>query len=105
MSDLRLIHSTVSSEESARTLAEDLIERDLAACVSIGSKIRSFYRWEGELEDETEVPLTIKTTTGRLERTMKFLEEHHPYDCSELIVTAVETVNEDYETWAKNQLG
>ena len=104
MSDLRLIHSSVSSEESARTLAGKLVENDLAACVSIGSKIRSVYRWEGTLEDEEELPLTVKTTTNRLEETMEFLEQNHPYDCPELIVTAPFATNENYENWAKTQL-
>lgn len=104
MSVLRLIHSTVSTDEDARALANELVENDLAACVSIGSKVRSVFRWEGTLETEEEVPLTIKTTASRIDGALEFLEDRHPYDCPELIVTAPETVNEDYENWAKNQV-
>lgn len=104
MSDLRLIHSTVASRDSARNLAESLVETNRAACVSIGSAVDSVYRWEGSVHHDEEIPLTIKTTEKHLEGAMDFLEENHPYDCPELIVTVADDASDEYEAWARDQV-
>lgn len=103
MSELRLIHSTFESRDSARHLAEELVENQLAACVNLGAPMDSVYVWEGSIQAEEEIPFTAKTTTKRLDQALEFLRDHHPYDCPELIVTPVEQAQDDYEDWARNQ--
>jgi periplasmic divalent cation tolerance protein len=103
MSDLRLIHSTFESRENAKTLAEQIVENRLAACVNLGGFVESIYVWEGSPHREEEVPFTAKTTVDRLPDALDFLREHHPYDCPELLVTPVERASDDYENWAKEQ--
>lgn len=103
MSDLRLVHSTVESRENAKTLANQLVENRLAACVHLGGPVDSVYVWEGSVCREEEVTFTAKTTDERLEETLDFLRDHHPYDCPELLVTNVDQADDEYEDWAKQQ--
>ncbi len=103
MSNLRLIHSTFESKENARSLAQELVKKHLAACVNLGDPIESVYVWEGSIQREDEIPFTAKTTMDRLPDTLNYLRDHHPYDCPELLVTQIEQAHDDYEIWAKEQ--
>jgi len=47
----------------ARQLAETLVAEQLAACVNILPSCQSVYRWQGQLESTTEVPLLIRPLT------------------------------------------
>ncbi|XP_061436114.1 divergent protein kinase domain 1B-like isoform X2 [Lethenteron reissneri] len=49
---------TCPTEAVARDMARSLVERRLAACVSIIPKITSFFRWEGHVEEQGEFLLT-----------------------------------------------
>ena len=54
---------TVPSEEVARTIAKALVEERLAACVNIVPGLTSIYRWQGEVVEDKELLLLVKTTT------------------------------------------
>src|SRR6476660_8785053 len=55
------VTTTVSSLETAKTLAREILARKLAACVQLDQKVMSLYRWKGELCEEPEVRLVIKS--------------------------------------------
>ena len=69
----------------ARALAADLVERRLAACVSLVPGLRSVYRWKGDVLDDPETLLVIKTTAGRMDALAARVAEHHPYETPELL--------------------
>ncbi|TVS11835.1 MAG: divalent-cation tolerance protein CutA [Wenzhouxiangella sp.] len=98
---LLLAHTTCSSTESARNLARGLVERHLAACVSIGAETASVYPWQGRIEVEQELPLLIKTCPARLDALKDFLAVHHDYEVPELLVTPVIDGSEAYLNWAE----
>ena len=60
--DFAIILTTVSAVEEGESIANILVEKHLAACVNIIPKINSVYRWEGQIQSESEVLLIIKTT-------------------------------------------
>lgn len=90
MSTALVVLTTVSNVDDATRLARGLIEERLCACVNITPGIRSFYRWEGVIEDEQEVQLVIKTARPRLGALKSWLGEHHPYDVPEFLVLSAE---------------
>lgn len=75
--------------EAARDLATALVEERYAAAVNRVS-CRSTYRWDGELTEEAEELLFVKTTRERGEDAVAFIEERHPYD-----VPCIEGFDED----------
>lgn len=85
-------------------MARRLLEDQLAACVNIEEHGTSFYRWEGEKVEETEWRLLAKTRKERVEETMALIEEHHPYDCPEILVQNVGRASDDYERWVQSQI-
>jgi periplasmic divalent cation tolerance protein len=99
MTDKRLILTTCGSLEEARSIAQTLVERQLAACVNIAPQIESVYRWQGEVETATEWLLLIKTTAEAFDRLRETLSELHTYELPECIAIAVEDGSAAYLEW------
>ncbi len=66
-------------------LARRLVDERLAACVNRIPGLRSVYRWRGELHEDAEVLLLIKTTRERFAALKSRLPQLHPYDVPELV--------------------
>lgn len=99
MTDTRLVITTCSSLEEARTIARTLVERQLAACVNIVPQVESIYRWKGEVETSSECLLLAKTTAGAFARLRETLGKLHSYDVPECIELTVDDGNEAYLNW------
>lgn len=82
---LLMVMTTLSDNAQARTLARQIVEARLAACVQVGAPVESFYRWQGTVEQTHETPLLIKTTPARYAALESFLQQHHPYTLPEII--------------------
>lgn len=98
-----LILCTAPNDEVAATLARGIVEAKLAACVSIVPSVRSIYVWKGELEDESEVQLLIKTRRARYEALERWILENHPYDVPEIIALPIERGSKRYLAWLEEQ--
>lgn len=89
--------------ESAQKLARALVERQLAACVSLLSPCQSVFRWQGRMDEATEIPLFIKTTSecyGVLETAIRAL---HPYELPEIIAVSIERGLPEYLRWVATE--
>jgi len=80
------------------------VEDRLAACVNIQAKVTSVYRWEGEIHEDKEALLIIKTTAKRLKALRSGLTELHPYEVPEILVLNVNTKasNPAYVQWVRD---
>ncbi len=94
---------TAPDAEVGATLARGIVENRLAACVNLVDGVRSFYRWDGAVQDEREVQLVIKTTAVRFDALAAWVDEHHPYDVPELIALPIERGAEAYLAWVGAQ--
>lgn len=65
--------------EAAESIARAVVEERLAACVN-RLPCDSIYRWDGEVHDDAEVVLLVKTTDDGYEALESRLTELHPYD-------------------------
>ena len=99
MTDKRLVLTTCGSLEEARRIAQELVERRLAACVNIVPQIESVYRWQGEVETATEWLLVIKTTADAFPQVRDAIGKLHSYDVPECIEITVEDGNAAYLAW------
>lgn len=105
MSKLIVVVTTAPDEDQAATLARELVEHKLAACVQIIPAIRSFYSWEGETADETEHLLLIKTITSEFEAVKEFISNQHSYDVPEIVGLEAADVSESYLGWVAASVG
>lgn len=100
-----LVLTTLPDEETARRIARDMVERGLAACVSIGAPVRSVYRWQGEIEEAVEIPLTLKTADARYDALEQALRATHPYELPEIVALPVERGLDAYLHWVDETTG
>jgi len=99
-----LVLTTTSTEEQAQALAHSLIEVGLAACVHI-QPLRSVYRWKGEVFDEPEWRLAIKTTAERFEALERHIKERHSYETPEIVRIEIDGGSREYLRWIDESVG
>ena len=87
-----------------KTLAQALIREHLAVCVNIGPPSVSIYPWQGEVAEEAEVVLTMKTSRECLPALKAYLDTHHPYDVPECVVVPIVDGLPAYLDWASAYL-
>jgi periplasmic divalent cation tolerance protein len=90
--------TTLEDEDSASRLGRALVEAKLAACVQL-VHIRSTFRWEGAIEDASEVLVLVKTRTAAYERLQQFVRDNHPYDVPEILQIPVIDGYGPYLSW------
>lgn len=88
-----------SAPGQAQTLADSLLEEHLAACVSICSGVQSTYRWRGQICQDEECLLIIKSDRRlwlRLEQRVKAL---HKAEVPEIVMLKIEAGHVPYLHW------
>lgn len=98
--ELLIILCTAPDLATAERLASGLVEERLAACVNAIPGLKSFYRWQGAIEADTEVQLLIKTRAERFEQVVAWIEAHHPYEVPEIVAISADRVGARYLGWA-----
>lgn len=96
---------TCPDEETARRLSHGLVEARLAACVNVVADIRSVFRWEGVVQDASEVLMIAKTTSDSYPALEAWLQDSHPYDVPEILMLPVAGGLESYLTWVNDETG
>lgn len=91
--------STVARAEDAERIASTLVERRLAACVTVVPGVLSVYRWKGGVERDEERLIVIKTTAERLPEVKETLLAVHPYELPELVALPVSDGHAPYLDW------
>ncbi|XP_054833044.1 protein CutA [Eublepharis macularius] len=90
---------TCPSEGAAKELARSLVERRLAACVNLLPRVTSIYEWKGQIEEDAEVLLMIKTRSSRVPALAEFVRSVHPYEVAEVIAVPIQQGNPPYLQW------
>lgn len=80
-----LVQTTAPDQELADSIAQQMIEQGLAACVKTLAPCRSTYRWQGVIEHSVEIPVIIITDDARYPALERWLKEAHPYDLPEIL--------------------
>jgi periplasmic divalent cation tolerance protein len=99
MPETLLVLTTMPNHDSAVKLAAELVEAGLAGCVNIGAPVTCIYRWEGEMQQGTEVMLTIKTAAARYPALQQAIVDGHPYELPEVIAVPITAGLDRYLAW------
>ncbi len=94
-----VIFTTTPTLEDAKKISQGLVEKKLAACVSIIDNMESIFIWEGKLSDEKECLLLIKTTEKLFDDVRDWIKMHHPYSVPEILGIKTEFGSSDYLKW------
>lgn len=101
--DAILVLTTAPDAEVAARLARDLVEAKLAACVNLVGGVTSIYRWQGEVHEDAEVQMLIKTRDALLPAIETWLDTHHPYDVPEFLTLPIAGGSSAYLAWLLGQ--
>jgi len=96
---INFIYMTVGSKEEARKIGKELVTTRLAACVNILDNMNSFYRWEGKIQDDTEVVMIAKTTEDRVPDLIEKVKSLHSYDCPCIVSLPVAGGHQPFLEW------
>lgn len=96
-----LVLCTCPDDTVADGIATLLVAEALAACVNRLPGVRSLYRWEGHIQEDTEVLLVIKTTAARYPAVEGAIRSRHPYELPEIIAVPVTAGSAPYLEWVR----
>lgn len=97
------ITTTVGTLESAKALARELLDQRLAACVQLEPGLTSVYRWNGEVSEEAEVRLVIKSVPELEEALASFIAQCHPYDLPQFVAATLRA-SASYAQWVRDEV-
>jgi periplasmic divalent cation tolerance protein len=81
-----VVLTTLGADGDATAIGRTLVDERLAACVNVLPPMQSIYRWQGEVSEDAERQLVIKTWSDRLDALTTRLLALHPYETPELLV-------------------
>jgi periplasmic divalent cation tolerance protein len=99
LTDALFVLTTVADRAAGTALARVLLERRLAACVTVGAPVDSLYHWRGRIETATELPLTIKTRAALYQQVEAAIRELHDYEVPEIVAVPVIHGSDSYIGW------
>ena len=104
IADCVIVLVTIPADAEAEAFAQDLISTGVAACVNLLAPMQSVYRWEGEIETETERQVLIKTTSAAVPALWQRVRDLHSYDVPEFLVVPIIDGNEAYLKWIRTNV-
>lgn len=97
--DIIVIYCTVPSKKLAKDITKVLMKHKLAACVSMFDNVKSVFSWDGEICEEKEILMMIKTRRSNYGKVKLVIEDMHSYSVPEIIALPIVDCSEDYLKW------
>ncbi len=97
--DIIVIYCTVPEKKIAKNITKILMKHKLAACVSMVENVRSVFSWDGEICEEKEILMMIKTRRSNYGKIKLVIEDVHSYTVPEIIALPIVDCSEDYLKW------
>lgn len=104
MTEMLLVVSTFPDPEVAARAVRVMVEERLIACGNLLPGARSIYRWEGQIQDQTETVVLMKTRKQDWPAMMSRLHELHPYQTPECVALRIASGAPKYMAWLEEAL-
>lgn len=99
-----IVYSTYPDRKSADKAASMLVEKRLAACVSIIRIEQSVYRWNRKVEKCPEWLLVIKTAKRAYPSLERYIKRTHPHKVPEIVYVKTEKALPAYLRWLESSV-
>jgi periplasmic divalent cation tolerance protein len=99
-----IVLTTVPNAEEGENLARKIVKARFAACVQVLPKVKSFYFWEGKIQNDEERLLLIKTLQSKFATLSEFIRSNHSYETPEIVAVTASDADKDYLNWMKGYL-
>lgn len=102
---VRLVYMTVGSEKEAVALGRAVVQERLAACANVIPRMTSIYEWQGELHEDAECLVLMKTSAEGVGALRERLVELHSYECPCVVDFELEGGHSAFLKWVGEQTG
>lgn len=103
MTDILLVYITTPNKAEAKRIASELIKIKLAACANILDNVASIFYWGGELKEENECLLLLKTTKNKFPALMQKAKQLHSYELPCIVALPLADGLPAYLTWVEDE--
>ncbi len=90
---------TAAHLDEAREISGLLLSNKLVACCSIIPLVESWFEWQGEIQQESEVKVLMKTVANHFQKIEKVIRKNHSYEVPEIIAFEVIDGMDKYLSW------
>ncbi|MFC3860584.1 divalent-cation tolerance protein CutA [Deinococcus antarcticus] len=87
--------------ERAHELARTLVSERLAGSVNLLPGLQSVYRWQGDVAEDPETLLLIKTTGEQYPELEARIKALHPYEVPEIIAVQFDRASPEFQDWLR----
>ena len=94
-----LVYVTCKNEMEASAIAHKLVSSQIAACANIIPQTKAVFKWEGEIKEQSEAILILKSQKARLEEVTERIREIHSYDLPCILSVSIEEGNAEFLKW------
>jgi periplasmic divalent cation tolerance protein len=94
---------TTASREEALVIGRTVVGERLAACANVIDGLRSIYWWEGEICQDDEALLILKTTDARIADLIERIRALHSYTTPGISAWPIAAGNPDYLAWVESE--
>lgn len=98
-----LVYMTVRDRKEALSIAEEVVRERLAACANILPQMTSIYEWQGEMQQEEECVVILKTHASRLSWLTDRLVQLHSYECPCVVSVPILGGNNAFLEWVRDK--
>ena len=102
MGEVLILITTETDEKKAKNIARLVIQKKLAACVSI-KQIFSIYKWGDDIEEAQEIEIVIKSKPELKNELITFIKEISSYDVPQILFKTFHAENK-YNNWLTETL-
>lgn len=98
-SDSIIVFMTAPNMDEASRIAELVVQNKLAACVQILPEMQSVYRWQDQIERQTEILIIAKTVNSKFTELETQVRAMHSYETPEIVAAPITRGSTPYLEW------
>lgn len=99
-----IIFVTCATTGEARSIADAVLKRRLAACANTIDKVNSRFWWRGRIDKARETIVIFKTRTANFTAIEKIVRKLHSYEVPEIIALPIMAGSRDYLNWIEESI-
>ncbi len=104
LKEYSLFYITAPDGKHSKRIAQEILEKKLAACVNILPAVDSYFWWNDDVDHEQECLLIGKTETRCAEAILEMVPKIHPYEVCEIIFVPIKQGNHPYLDWISSSI-
>ncbi|MDR0900904.1 MAG: divalent-cation tolerance protein CutA [Methanobrevibacter sp.] len=101
---MALVYITTSNKEEAIKIGSAIVKERLAACSNIIKDMGSIYWWNGEIENDNEAILLLKTLEKNVSKIIARTKELHSYENPCIVALPIIAGSDSYLEWIKEEV-